>query len=143
MRESVNGTINKAPSVVVKSRGNIGFEYCNEAFTTKSELWSYRSDDPDIDIRFVYYVLDAHQSDFQEVAVSGKLPQISVGVTDGYEIPIPPLSVQRQVVDVLDRFDSLTASLTDGLPAEIEARRQQYEFYRDRLLDFPRREVDS
>lgn len=56
-------------------------------------------------------------------------------------IPVPPLSVQQQVVDILDRFDALTTLLADGLSAEIEARRQQYEHYRDRLLDFPRKEV--
>ena len=53
------------------------------------------------------------------------------------EIPAPSNGTQRKVVDILDRFDSLTASLTDGLPAGIEARNQQYEYYRDRLLDFP------
>ena len=55
------------------------------------------------------------------------------------EIPVPCPATQRKVVDILDRFDSLTASLTDGLPAEIEARRAQYGYYRDRLLDFPRK----
>ena len=54
------------------------------------------------------------------------------------EIPVPSLETQRKVVDILDRFDALTTSLTDGLPAEIEARRQQYEYYRDKLLSFPR-----
>lgn len=53
------------------------------------------------------------------------------------EIPAPSIGTQQKVVDILDRFNSLTASLTDGLPAEIEARNQQYEYYRDRLLDFP------
>ena len=55
------------------------------------------------------------------------------------EIPVPPLSEQRRIVDILDRFEALTTSLTDGIPAEIEARRQQYEYYRDKLLDFPRK----
>ena len=55
------------------------------------------------------------------------------------EIPAPSIGTQQKVVDILDRFDSLTASLTDGLPAEIEARRQQYEYYGDRLPDFPRK----
>ena len=55
------------------------------------------------------------------------------------EIPAPSIGTQQKVVDILDRFDSLTASLTDGLSAEIEARNQQYEYYRDRLLDCPRK----
>lgn len=55
------------------------------------------------------------------------------------EIPAPSIGIQRKGVDILDRFDFLTASLIDGLPAEIEARNQQYEYYRDRLLDFPRK----
>ena len=52
------------------------------------------------------------------------------------EIPIPPLDVQRQIVQILDRFDALCNDLTQGLPAEIEARRNQYEYYRDQLLTF-------
>lgn len=52
-------------------------------------------------------------------------------------IPLPPLAEQQRIVSILDRFDALTTSLTDGLPAEIEARRQQYAYWRDRLLDFP------
>ena len=55
------------------------------------------------------------------------------------EIPVPSLETRRKVVDILDRFDTLTKSLTDGIPAEIEARRQRYEYYSDRLLDFPRK----
>lgn len=59
------------------------------------------------------------------------------------EIPAPSIGTQQKVVDILDRFDSLTASLIDGLPAEIEARNQQYEYYCDRLLDFPRKAVGT
>lgn len=55
------------------------------------------------------------------------------------EIPAPSIGTQQKVVDILDRFGSLTKSLTDGIPAEIEARRAQYGYYRDRLLDFPRK----
>lgn len=52
-------------------------------------------------------------------------------------IPVPPLSEQHRIVDYLDKFDALINDLTLGLPAEIEARRKQYEYYRDRLLTFP------
>ena len=59
------------------------------------------------------------------------------------EIPVPCPATQRKVVDIFDRFDTLTKSLTDGIPAEIEARRQQYEYYSDRLLDFPRKAIGT
>lgn len=52
-------------------------------------------------------------------------------------IPVPPLPEQHRIVDCLDKFDTLVNDLSFGLPAEIEARRRQYEYYRDRLLTFP------
>ena len=56
------------------------------------------------------------------------------------EVPVARNKYPEEAVEkILDRFDSLTASLADCLPAEIEARNQQYEYYRDRLLDFPRK----
>lgn len=73
-------------------------------------------------------------------STEAKMTRISAKRLAAIEIPVPPPSVQQKVVDILDRFESLTTSLTDGLSAEIEARRQQYEYYRDRLLDFPRKE---
>lgn len=53
-------------------------------------------------------------------------------------IPIPSLAEQARIVAILDKFDTLTRSITEGLPREIELRRKQYEYYRDRLLDFPK-----
>ena len=55
-----------------------------------------------------------------------------------YVLPLPPLSEQRRIVDILDRFDTLTNSISEGLPREIALRRKQYEYYRDALLRFPR-----
>lgn len=52
------------------------------------------------------------------------------------ELPIPPLSVQENIVKILDRFDKLNNDMSEGLPAEIEARKKQYEYYRDTLLSF-------
>ena len=52
-------------------------------------------------------------------------------------IPVPPLSEQHRIVDCLDKFDTLVNDLSSGLPAEIKARRTQYEYYRDRLFTFP------
>ncbi|EAL9780466.1 restriction endonuclease subunit S [Campylobacter upsaliensis] len=55
---------------------------------------------------------------------------------ENFQIPLPPLEVQNEIVELLDKFDTLTNDLTSGIPAEIEARKKQYEHYRERLLSF-------
>ena len=52
------------------------------------------------------------------------------------EIPLPPMEEQQKIMGILDRFDSITNDITNGLPAEITARQKQYEYYRDKLLTF-------
>ena len=54
-------------------------------------------------------------------------------------VPIPPLDVQQRIVDVLDNFEKICTDLKIGLPAEINARQKQYEYYRDKLLTFERK----
>ena len=51
-------------------------------------------------------------------------------------IPIPSLVEQQRIIDILDRFDKLCNDIREGLPAEIEARQKQYQFFRDKLLSF-------
>ena len=58
-------------------------------------------------------------------------------------IPIPPLEIQREIMQVLDRFNALVNDISSGLPAEIAARRAQYKHYRDRLLSFPEKAVSG
>ncbi len=65
--------------------------------------------------------------------------KVNTLLIDGFSkirIPVPPLDEQARIVAILDRFDALVNDLSSGLPAEIKARRQQYEHYRDRLLTF-------
>ena len=71
----------------------------------------------------------------------GAQPQFNTGAISQVIIPLPSLEEQNRIVFILDRFDRLTNDLTSGLPAEIEKRRQQYEFYRDKLLTFKRKEA--
>ena len=52
------------------------------------------------------------------------------------KLPVPPLEEQQRIVNILDRFDKLCNNISEGLPAEIEARQKQYEYYRDKLLTF-------
>jgi type I restriction enzyme S subunit len=70
-----------------------------------------------------------------------QMPQISTPDTENFKIPIPPLEEQERIVSILDKFDALTNSITEGLPREIELRQKQYEYYRDLLLSFPKEEA--
>ena len=66
----------------------------------------------------------------------GSLPQISLPVTEEFIIMLPTEKEQERVVSILDRFEKLCNDISVGLPAEIEARQKQYEYYRDKLLSF-------
>ncbi|ENO3522081.1 restriction endonuclease subunit S [Campylobacter upsaliensis] len=125
------------PSIICKARGYIGFEYYDKPFSHKSEFWSYTID-KNANQKFVYYFLINQQEHFQKLAKANsvKIPQLKVSNTDNFQIPLPPLSVQNDIVELLDKFDTLANDLTSGIPAEIEARKKQYEYYRERLLSF-------
>ncbi len=132
----VENIINK-PSVIVKSRGNIDFEYYDQPFTHKNEMWSYSTlNEDNLNIKYLYYVLKNNLKYFTDNAISGKLPQIATGVTDNYKIPLPNILVQNIVVEILDKFQSLVSETKGLLPQEIEQRQKQYEYYREKLLTF-------
>ena len=126
------------PSIIVKSRGYIGFEYCEQPFSNKSELWSYTITDKAVNSKYVYYYLLTQRNMLQEVAKSQsvKLPQIYHRNTDNIKIPIINIKEQEEIVNILDRFDKLINDISQGLTAEIEARKKQYKYYRDKLLTF-------
>ena len=88
----------------------------------------------DINLRYVYYQLDA--MNLNQYAKGGGQPLVTAGQMKGICIPIPNLERQNQIVEMLDRFYNICNSLSSGLPAEIEACQKQYEYYRDRLLNF-------
>ncbi len=72
----------------------------------------------------------------KKLAHGTKVIEVTPSKLVDIEIPIPSLEEQNKVVDILDRFDLLCTDISTGLPAEIEARKKQYEYYRDKLLTF-------
>ncbi|RVY66332.1 restriction endonuclease subunit S, partial [Helicobacter pylori] len=64
------------------------------------------------------------------------LPRINQEDLKKITIPIPPLEIQQEIVKILDQFSALTTDLLAGIPAEIKARKKQYEYYREKLLTF-------
>lgn len=91
--------------------------------------------EPKIESRFLLYWMQ--QVDLSQLAhQSGAVPSIRKTEMEKLEVPLPTLEEQRRIVSILDKFDSLVNDLSIGLPAELAARRKQYEYYRDRLLTF-------
>lgn len=75
--------------------------------------------------------------------VGVKVIDIPQKALESFCIPIPPLEEQERIVSILDKFDTLTTSLTEGLPKEIELRQKQYEYYRNMLLSFPKNNIKA
>lgn len=95
---------------------------------------------PLVNSNYMYHLFNSRfvKKQIENKTQGAALQQINVGDLKKISIPLPPLEEQNRIVSILDRFDALTNDLTSGLPAEMEKRRQQYEYYRDRLLTFKR-----
>ena len=127
-----NANITRVPAVLVQSRGVIDAIYYDKPFTFKNEMWAYTHKEQ-TSVKFLYYVMKQNIQHFRDAASGmGALPQISLGTTEDFSIPVPPLPVQEEIVRILDSFTELQAELQ----AELQKRLQQYNYYRDNLLSF-------
>ena len=92
--------------------------------------------------KFFVYITQSLNFEKQKVKFAKGTKVIDVSANDISKIliPLPPLEEQQRIVDILDRFDALVNDIKTGLPAEIEARQKQYEYYRDKLLTFKKNE---
>ena len=84
---------------------------------------------------YIYYISETLYEKFLGLT-NGKLAMANLSFVRNLEIPVPQLEQQQRIVDILDCFDTLCNDISSGLPAEIEARQKQYEYYRDKLLTF-------
>ncbi|EOY5415292.1 restriction endonuclease subunit S [Escherichia coli] len=91
--------------------------------------------------KYAYYLLLLQ--DFGSKSNSASQPFVSYNILNAPIVLVPPLQEQARIVEILDKFDTLTNSITEGLPREIELRQKQYEYYRDLLFSFPKPETVS
>jgi len=111
----------------------------NIPVTTNQHCCNIEVNEEMVEYKYVFYWVKSQYEKLKGLG-RGARADLSAEIIANYPIPIPPLEVQQKIVSILDRFDALCNDLTSGLPAEIAARKKQYEHYRDRLLTFKRKE---
>lgn len=108
--------------------------YQNGKFSITNVCGLVKAKSNRINIKYAYYYLAKNAKQYVSSGMGN--PKLMSNVMGNIKIPLPPIAEQKRIVAILDRFDALCNSLTEGLPAEIELRRKQYEYYRDKLLSF-------
>ncbi len=135
-------------TITIAQYGTAGFvNWQNQKFWANDVCFSVIPKETLIN-RYLYYVLTNMQNYLYSISNRSAIPySISSNNIMQITIPIPPLEIQQEIVKILDQFSLLTTDLLAGIPAEIKARKKQYEYYREKLLTFkpltPNKEVDK
>ena len=127
--------------ILISMIGTIG----EVARVKKTDLYFYgqnmyliRLDESLLNISYFLHYFDSKGMKKHFNATKNKSSQGYLRANDieDIQVPIPPLTIQKEIVAILDKFDALVNDISTGLPAEIAARKKQYEYYRNQLLDF-------
>lgn len=134
-------------AIIIPGEGGIGdiFHYTEGKYALHQRAYRIKvNTENELFPKFLfYYMTNAFKPFILARCVGATATSIRKPMLTDFPIPLPPLSEQRRIADILDRFDTLTNSISEGLPKEIALRRKQYEYYRDALLNFPRAEATA
>ena len=123
------------PSVLIPRKGSIDkLYYVDKPFWTVDTIFYTVIDTEKVIPKYVYYWLQKEH--LEKLNTAGGVPSLTQAVLNKVDIVVPSLEEQERIVSILDRFDKLCNDISEGIPAEIEARQKQYEYYRDKLLAF-------
>lgn len=132
--DKANCSANSTFIIVGGSAGSIGYSY--DDFWAADDCFYCKTNENVIN-RFIYYILINKQNELLSKVRKASVPRISRNDIGNIEIPLPPLDEQERIVRILDSLNELANGLSAGIPKEIELRQKQYEYWRDRLLEFP------
>lgn len=129
-------------TVITPSRGQGGIGYVGyqaNPFWLGPLCYKIRSLDNSIFLnKFLFYYLNFDKMLILGLKKEGGVPAVNKSDLAKVIVPVPKIEEQERIVSILDKFDTLTTSISEGLPKEIELRKKQYEYYRDMLLSFPK-----
>lgn len=118
------------------------FHYASGKYALHQRAYRIHPTSNSIMCKYLYYYFVANFPKYiGQQMYQGSVPSIRRPMLNQFEVSVPSLEIQKRLVEVLDNFDAICTDLSSGLPAEIEARQKQYEYYRDKLLTF--REISN
>lgn len=145
--EAVKGNLFPENSIIISTSATIG-EYAllkvpslaNQRFTFLVLKEEYKDK---YDIMFLFYYCRILSRWCKDNLNKGNFASVDMKKFNEFKFPLLPLEIQEKIVAILDRFDKLCNDISEGLPAEIEARQKQYEYYRNKLLTFKELKVNE
>ena len=131
--DKYNCSCDKAFIISAGAAGNIGF--------SRRKFWA--ADDcliflqlAQLKEKYIYYYLKSIQGQIYSVVRKASIPRLSKQFVENINIIVPTIERQDEIIELLDKFESISEDFQEGIPAEIEARKKQYEYYRDKVLTF-------
>ena len=109
-------------------------KYVEGKFVSANNIIIQSKNENELSFKYLYYFINMKKQDFY--IETSTYPKFDKNTFESFQIPIPPLEVQSKIVEILDKFSALVNDISDGIPIEIELRRKQYEYYRNKLLTF-------
>lgn len=131
----------KKGSFIMSNSMSYGRPYILDIEGAIHDGWASISDfENKLNSDYLYHYLSSGnvQNYWESKINSSSVSNLNADIIKTLQVPIPPLAEQKRIAAILDKFDALTTSITEGLPREIELRQQQYEYYRELLLSFPK-----
>ena len=113
------------------------YHYIEGRYALHQRAYRIHINTPEVVPKYYFHYMKAKFLPYiQKTMFQGSVASIRRPMLNAFPVPVPPLDVQNRIVNVLDNFEKICSDLNIGLPAEIEARQKQYEYYRDKLLTF-------
>ena len=127
--------------MIARSGASAGFvSYWNEPIFI-TDGFGYEANVDLVFPQYLYYSLKSKEKKLNSMKRGAGVPHVSGEILNQVKISLPSISIQKRIVGLLNHFDKISNSMDIGIPAEIEARQKQYEYYRDKLLTFKEKVV--